>query len=108
MQGVAKAIEWTQTNPRETVIARFETIIDKRGREREHRPRSVLEEHRRRRSRAASSTRRSSRSGSTGWSARATLKKGQVDPEDLYTNEFNPYSNGTYDPASGPDGEAIS
>ena len=46
MEGVAKAIEWAQTTPREEVIARFEDIIDKRGRKETKDNLKVLEKYR--------------------------------------------------------------
>ncbi|GEK21831.1 ABC transporter substrate-binding protein [Cellulomonas xylanilytica] len=107
VQGVARAIRWTQTNPREVVIDRFETIIEGRGREENTElvqywksagvagPGGVIDPK--------------EISIWVDWLVReGTLKDGQIDPEDLYTNEDNPYSNGTYEPDSGPDGEATS
>ncbi|MDQ0372740.1 ABC transporter substrate-binding protein [Cellulomonas humilata] len=107
VQGVARAIRWTQTNPREVVIDRFETIIDGRGREEN----TDLVQY----------WKSAGVAGPGGvidpkeisiwvdWLVReGTLEEGQIDPEDLYTNADNPYANGTYDPASGPDGEATS
>ncbi|SLJ34423.1 ABC-type nitrate/sulfonate/bicarbonate transport system periplasmic components-like protein [Mycobacteroides abscessus subsp. abscessus] len=35
------------------------------------------------------------------------LDQGKLRASDLFTNEFNPYANGTYQPASGPTGEAV-
>ena len=35
------------------------------------------------------------------------LDQGKLNAKDLYTNEFNPYDNGTYPKDSGPDGEAL-
>jgi len=35
------------------------------------------------------------------------LEEGQLKAKDLYTNEFNPYANGTYDETSGPDGQTL-
>ena len=34
------------------------------------------------------------------------LKKGQLTAKDLYTNEFNPYANGTYPEPAAPTDEA--
>ncbi|HEY9313474.1 MAG TPA: ABC transporter substrate-binding protein, partial [Williamsia sp.] len=34
-------------------------------------------------------------------------EEGQLTASDLYTNEDNPYSNGTYAPDSGPDGQPV-
>jgi ABC-type nitrate/sulfonate/bicarbonate transport systems, periplasmic components len=90
VEGVAKAIEWARTTPREEVIKRFEAIIKKRD--------------------PNESTENLQYWKSTGiaqaggvitpdeyqvwidWLvANGDLKKGQVKAEDLYTNEFNPY-----------------
>ena len=35
------------------------------------------------------------------------LAEGRISLSEVYTNEFNPYANGTYPPDSGPDGEPI-
>ena len=35
------------------------------------------------------------------------LEEGKLKPSDIYTNEFNPYANGTYSPDSGADGQAL-
>ncbi|GIG39181.1 ABC transporter substrate-binding protein [Cellulomonas phragmiteti] len=106
VQGVARAIRWTQTQPREAVIARFEQIIE--GRDREEStdlvqywksagvagPGGVIDPQ--------------EISIWTDWLVReGTLDEGQLDPEDLYTNDLNPYANGTFDPTSGPDGEVL-
>ena len=91
VDGVAKAIEWAQTTPRETVITRFEDIINKRGRK--------------------ETTKNIKYWKSTGiakeggvitpseydvwidWLvANGELKEGQVKAEDLYTNEYNPFA----------------
>lgn len=90
-EGVAKAIEWTQTKPKEEVIARFEKIIS---------------------AREGNQTTdyvkfwKSSGIAETGgvitdseysvwidWLVKnGDLKEGQITPEDLYTNEYNPYA----------------
>ncbi|WP_315097090.1 ABC transporter substrate-binding protein [uncultured Cellulomonas sp.] len=106
VQGVARAVRWTQTRPREEVIDRFETIIEARDREESTElvqfwkstgvaaPGGVIKPE--------------EISLWVDWLVReGTLEKGQIDPEDLYTNEFNPYANGTYDASAGPDGEAL-
>lgn len=91
VDGVAKAIEWARTTPREEVIKRFETIIKKRD--------------------ANESTENLKYWKSTGiaqtggvitpdeyqvwidWLvANGDLKEGQLKAEDLYTNEFNSYA----------------
>ncbi|MER7466972.1 ABC transporter substrate-binding protein [Streptomyces sp. NPDC097981] len=91
--GVAKAIEWSRTTPREEVIARMAEIIKKRGRNED------------------TSTLRYWRSygvAETGgriedkefqlwldWLAeRGEIKAGRLKASDLYTNEFNGYGKG--------------
>ncbi|GAA2751968.1 MULTISPECIES: ABC transporter substrate-binding protein [Kitasatospora] len=89
--GVAKAIEWSRTTPREEVIARSTRIIEKRGR-----------------SEDTSSLKYWKSTGVAETAGRITdeefrlwidwlvqhgdLKAGQVKPGDLYTNEFNGYA----------------
>lgn len=88
--GVAKAIEWARTTPREEVIARSTAIIKKRGRNEDT---------------AALQYWRSTGVAETGgriddqefqlwidWLvSHGDIKAGQVRPTDLYTNEFNKY-----------------
>ncbi|GAA1179943.1 ABC-type nitrate/sulfonate/bicarbonate transport system substrate-binding protein [Kitasatospora gansuensis] len=88
--GVAKAIEWARTTPREEVIARSTAIIKKRGRNEDT---------------AALQYWRSTGVAETGgrindqefqlwidWLvAHGDIKAGQVKPGDLYTNAFNTY-----------------
>lgn len=35
------------------------------------------------------------------------LEQGKLNASDLYTNEYNPYANGTYAQDAGPDGQAL-
>ncbi|MGW1773259.1 ABC transporter substrate-binding protein [Streptomyces sp. NPDC002104] len=86
--GVAKAIEWSRTTPREEVIARMTEIVKKRGRNEDT---STLKYW------------HSYGVGETGgriadkefqlwidWlGERGEIKKGQLKATDLYTNEFN-------------------
>lgn len=91
VEGVAKAIEWARTTPREEVIQRFEAIIKKRD--------------------ANETTENLKYWKSTGiaqpggvitpeeyqvwidWLVvNGDLKEGQVTAEELYTNEFNPFA----------------
>lgn len=104
VQGTARAIRWTQTRPREEVIARFLDIIHKRGRAESDKaikywrspgipvPGAVIAE----------------RELQTwiDWLVRnGELEAGDLVARDLYTNEYNPYANGTYAADSGPDGQ---
>ena len=106
VQGPARAIRWTQVTPPEEVVARFKSIIDKRGRNE---------------SDEAIGYWRSSGIPVAGaviqekelqtwvdWLVRnGELDEGKLTATDLYTNEFNPYANGTFQPESGPDGEVL-
>ncbi|MFB7463026.1 ABC transporter substrate-binding protein [Streptomyces sp. NPDC056224] len=88
--GVAKAIEWSRATPREEAVARMTEIVRKRGRGEDT---------------AALQYWRSFGIAETGgripdqsfqlwidWlGERGEIKKGQVKPSDLYTNEFNGY-----------------
>jgi ABC-type nitrate/sulfonate/bicarbonate transport system substrate-binding protein len=107
VQGVARAIRWAQVTPVEEVRERFTKIITERGRGESTDlipvwkstgiagPGGVIAED--------------EISTWVDWLVReGELKKGQLELDDLYTNEFNPYSNGTYDPESGPDGKPLS
>ena len=91
VEGVAKAIDWAQTTPREEVIARFEKIIKERGRKE-----------------TADNLKywQSTGIAETGgviavseydvwidWLVKnGELEEGQVKAEDLYTNEYNPFA----------------
>ncbi|WP_405790990.1 ABC transporter substrate-binding protein [Streptomyces sp. NBC_00029] len=91
--GVAKAIEWARTTPREEVIARQTEIVKKRGRNEDA---STLQYW------------RSYGVAETGgriedkefqlwldWlGERGDIKPGQLKPADLYTNEFNGFGKG--------------
>lgn len=91
VEGVAKAIEWARTTPREEVIARFEEIVN--NRERKETTDNL---------KFWKSTGISEKGGVITVSeydvwidwlvANGELKEGQVKPEDLYTNEFNPFA----------------
>ncbi|MFW0788758.1 ABC transporter substrate-binding protein [Gordonia sp. CPCC 205333] len=103
-QGTARAIRWLQVTPRTEVVARFKKILAERGRGED----PELAEYW-----------KSSSIPTPGgvikpaefqlwidWLVRnGELKQGQLKPADLYTNEFNPFDNGTYPPTSGPDGK---
>ncbi|MEV6730956.1 MULTISPECIES: ABC transporter substrate-binding protein [unclassified Streptomyces] len=91
--GVAKAIEWSRTTPREEAVARMTEIVKKRGRNEDT---------------TALQYWRSYGIAETGgripdkefqlwldWlGERGEIKQGQFKPSDLYTNEFNAYGKG--------------
>ena len=101
VDGTARAIEWARTTPRDQVIARMTAIIEKR-----------------KRSEDASGIRYWKTTGiaSTGgvireadfqvwidWLVKAgELKPGELRAPSLYTNEFNPFANGTIVSKTGP------
>jgi ABC-type nitrate/sulfonate/bicarbonate transport system substrate-binding protein len=94
VSGVAKAIDWTQTHSREEVVAKFEQIIAKRGRNEN-----------------ADTVKFWKSAGVAGkggliadaefqrwvdWLQReGELKSGQVKLTDLYTNQYNPFASGS-------------
>lgn len=94
VEATAKAIEWARTTPREEVIARFEKIINERGRKED-----------------ASTVKFWKSTGVAGkgglisdkefdtwinWLAKeGTIKQGELTVKGLYSNEFNPYLNET-------------
>ena len=91
--GVAKAIEWERTAPREEVIARFTTIIEKRGRNEKTDNLKFWK-----------SVGIPSKGGVisdqdfTRWEPwlvqSGIVKQGALDPRKLYTNEFNAFAAG--------------
>jgi ABC-type nitrate/sulfonate/bicarbonate transport system substrate-binding protein len=106
VQGTARAVRWTQVTPRDQVVARFRDIINNRHRNEDTKtieywrssgipvPGAVIAE----------------RELQTwiDWLVRnGELKESELKANDLYTNEFNPYANGTYPEASGPDGQLL-
>ncbi|GAA5062843.1 ABC transporter substrate-binding protein [Nocardia callitridis] len=106
VQGTARAIRWMQVTPREQVRARFDAIIAERGRNESTRltpywltsgipvPGGVVEER--------------EFQVWIDWLVRNhKMKNGKVRAPDLFTNEFNPYANGTFAPSSGPTGETV-
>ncbi|MFJ7204601.1 ABC transporter substrate-binding protein [Streptomyces sp. NPDC098789] len=91
--GVAKAIEWSRTTPREEVIARMTAIVKKRGRNEDT---STLQYWH---SYGVAET--GGRIGDKEFQLwldwlgeRGDIKKGQLKAADLYTNEFNDYRKG--------------
>ncbi|WP_201004259.1 ABC transporter substrate-binding protein [Paenibacillus glycanilyticus] len=91
VEGVAKAIEWARTTPREEVIQRFEAIIKKRD------PNEPTENLKYWKSTGIAKAGGVITPGEyqvwIDWLvANGDLKKDQVKAEDLYTNEFNSYA----------------
>ncbi|MCT9931292.1 ABC transporter substrate-binding protein [Planotetraspora sp. A-T 1434] len=92
--GVAKAIEWSKTHPRDEVVARFKSIIAKRKRSEDATAIGYWKSYG-----------VSAKGGLIGdkdfqtwidWLQReGELQPGQVKLSDLYTNSFNSYANGS-------------
>lgn len=91
--GVGKAIEWARAQPRETVVARMESIIRQRGRNED--------------TSLVSYWKSSGVAGTGGvisdqefgtwidWlAAEGEIKGDRPEPADVYTNEFNPFATG--------------
>ena len=107
VQGTARAIRWAQTTPVDEVRDRFTSIIEERGRTGETTdlvpywkssslptPGGVIQEK--------------EISVWVDWLENdGQVDAGALQVEDLYTNEFNPYANGTFAPDAGPDGEEV-
>ncbi|WP_043780971.1 ABC transporter substrate-binding protein [Rhodococcus sp. JVH1] len=106
VQGTARAIRWTQTTPRDDVIAKFRDIITKRGRNET----TDLVGYWKTPGVAGPGGVITDKEIQTwiDWLVRnGELEDGKLTPADVYTNEFNPYANGTYPADSGPDGQAL-
>jgi ABC-type nitrate/sulfonate/bicarbonate transport system substrate-binding protein len=106
VQGTARAIRWAQTTPRDEVIARFEEIINGRGRNEN----TDLVQYWKSAGIAGAGGVITDQEIQTwlDWLTRnGELEEGKFTPADVYTNEFNPYTDGTYDPNSGPNGEPV-
>ncbi|WP_418937005.1 ABC transporter substrate-binding protein [Metabacillus fastidiosus] len=90
VEATAKAIEWAQTTPKEEVIARFESIIEKRGREEDTETIQYWKS-----SGIAQKGGFIQESEFQVWvdwlEKSGEFKEGQVKLDDLYTNEFNPF-----------------
>ncbi|MGY4102905.1 ABC transporter substrate-binding protein [Nocardia sp. R16R-3T] len=106
VQGTARATRWLQVTPRDEVVARFASIINKRGRNENTDllkfwrspglpvPGAVIAEK--------------ELQIWIDWLVRnGDLPAGKLAAKDLYTNKDNPYANGTYGPTTGPTGEAV-
>lgn len=106
VQGTARATRWLQVTPREEVLTRFESIIKKRNRNENTDllkfwrspgipvPGAVIAEN--------------ELQIWIDWLVRnGDLPAGKINAKDLYTNQDNPYANGTYAPTAGPTGEVV-
>ncbi|WP_239380162.1 ABC transporter substrate-binding protein [Frankia sp. CIT1] len=89
VDGVARALEWAKTTPRAEVVARFEQIIDKRGRQEDKTAIKFWKSYG-----VAGQGGLIQDTDFTRWidflRGRGELKK-DVALTDLYTNEFNPF-----------------
>ncbi|WP_016932380.1 ABC transporter substrate-binding protein [Rhodococcus sp. R1101] len=106
VQGTARAIRWTQVTPRDEVIAKYKEIIEGRGRNES----TSLVEYWRSPGVAGPGgviTDQEIRTWIDWLTRNGELDEGQIDLDDVFTNEFNPYANGTYEPTSGPNGEPL-
>ncbi|MBB3111571.1 ABC-type nitrate/sulfonate/bicarbonate transport system substrate-binding protein [Paenibacillus phyllosphaerae] len=90
VEAVARAIEWARETPTEEVIARLESIVEKRGRDEDPSPLKYFSSYG-----VAEKGGYISESEFTIWiewlENAGTIKKGQIKAPDFYTNEFNPY-----------------
>lgn len=91
--GVAKAIEWSRTTPREEVIARMTGIVKKRGRNEDTSTLQYWHSYG-----VAEKGGRIEEKGFQLWldwlGERGEIKPGQLKAADLFTNEFNAYGKG--------------
>lgn len=91
VEGVAKAIEWERSTPREEVIAKFKEIVSAReGNEstdnlKYWKSTGIVEK-------GGKITEREFQVWNDWLVKNGELQKGQVKSEDLYTNEYNPYA----------------
>lgn len=105
VQGTARAIRWTQTQPREVVIDRYKEIINKRGRNEN----TDLVDYWKSPGIAGPGGVITDQEIQTwiDWLERNGELEPGTKPSDVYTNKYNPYANGTFAPDSGPDGEKL-
>lgn len=106
VQGTARAIRWLQVTPRDEVVARFRDIIHKRQRNEDTK---TIEFWRSSGIPVAGGVIAERELGIwIDWLVRnGELEEGRLNAKDLYTNEFNPYANGTFPEDSGPDGQLL-
>ncbi|TDD94840.1 ABC transporter substrate-binding protein [Actinomadura rubrisoli] len=89
--GVAKAIEWTRTTPRDQIVARFTKIIQARGRN-ENAAALKYWKSWGVAGRGGVIADREFTTWITWLEQQGQIRKGKVRPGDLYTNAFNPYA----------------
>ncbi|WP_433943814.1 ABC transporter substrate-binding protein [Paenibacillus sp. SN-8-1] len=92
VEATAKAIEWARTTPRDEVVARYEKIINNRGRKEDTKAIKYWKST----GVAGKGGLISEKEFSTwvDWLVKeGTIKQGELNPKELYTNEFNPYLN---------------
>jgi ABC-type nitrate/sulfonate/bicarbonate transport system substrate-binding protein len=91
--GVAKAIEWARTTPRDQVVARFSKIIQSRGRNENADALKYWKSYG-----VAGKGGVIADKEFTTWitwlEQQGQIPKGKVEVGDLYTNKFNPYAGG--------------
>lgn len=106
VQGTARAIRWTQVTPRADVVAKYKEIISARGRGED----PALAEYWKSSSipTAGGVIQEKEIQLWIDWLVRnGELESGALNATDLFTNDDNPYANGTYPPDSGPDGAPV-
>lgn len=90
VEGIAKAIEWSETTPREEVIARFESIMEKRNRNENTENLKYWKGYG-----VAAEGGYIKKSEFQVWldwlEDTEEIKKGKMQVEDLYTNEYTPF-----------------
>ncbi|GAA0678751.1 ABC transporter substrate-binding protein [Kitasatospora atroaurantiaca] len=105
--GVAKAIEWSRSTPRDQVIARYTEIIKKRGRNEDTATLKYWKSYG-----VAETGGRISDDEFKLWIdwlvSHGDIKAGQVKPGDLYTNAFNGYTAAASAPAAASPSESRS
>lgn len=106
VQGTARAIRWAQVTPLEEVLTKFREIVHQRKRnENTH-----AVDYWRSTGIPVAGGVIAERELQTwiDWLVRnGELEEGSLKASDLYTNEFNPYANGSYPDGSGPDGQPL-
>ncbi|KAA0113592.1 ABC transporter substrate-binding protein [Mycolicibacterium sp. P9-22] len=106
VQGTARAIRWAQVTPLEEVLAKFREIVHQRKRNEN----TDAVDYWRSTGIPVAGGVIAERELQTwiDWLVRnGELEEGTLKAADLYTNEFNPYANGSYPDSSGPDGQPL-